>query len=369
MGGRYDGFDFSRARFYLMAFIVIVVAGAVLKVTAPVLIPFTIAVLLAFVLEPVVVGLERLKIPRILGILAVMLLVGAIIFLFGFLLFSSGRTLMRVYPRYENRFSEIYAALAPLLNLPYDEHLTFFQNLWGQLGVREGVRGLALSLSSSFLSFSQNAIMVVLFIVFLMLESAHFSAKIGLAFENKLSSGIRRVARDIIIQVSRYLSVKFFVSLATGIFVTLGLWVIGVDFPVLWGAVSFVLNFIPNIGSIGAGVGVTVFALVQFWPSFVPVFLAAGIMLGVNMIIGNFLEPRIQGQNLGLSPFVIVVSLLLWGWLWGFAGLVLAVPMTVILKIVCENVPVLEPLAIIIGSYKETLERRGGADKDQVLDL
>jgi len=66
-------------------------------------------------------------------------------------------------------------------------------------------------------------------------------------------------------------------------------------------------------------------------------------MLAVNMILGNIVEPRVQGQNLGLSPFVILVSLSAWGWLWGFAGLVLAVPMTVIVKIVCENVPGLEP--------------------------
>jgi predicted PurR-regulated permease PerM len=166
------------------------------------------------------------------------------------------------------------------------------------------------------------------------------------------------VSRAVVVQVSRYLSVKFFVSLATGICVTIGLWLLGMDFPLLWGAVSFVLNFIPNIGSIGAGVGVGIFALVQFWPAFWPIFLACFIMLAVNMTIGNFLEPRIQGQNLGLSPFVIVVSLLLWGWLWGFAGLVLAVPMTVIMKIVCENVPVLEPVAIIIGSYREVKERK-----------
>jgi len=79
-------------------------------------------------------------------------------------------------------------------------------------------------------------------------------------------------------------------------------------------------------------------------------------MLLVNFIIGNILEPQIQGDNLGLSPFVVLVSLLAWGWLWGFAGLVLAVPMTVIVKIVCEHIPLLEPVAILIGSYKDILK-------------
>jgi predicted PurR-regulated permease PerM len=113
------------------------------------------------------------------------------------------------------------------------------------------------------------------------------------------------------------------------------------------------MNFIPNLGSIVSWGGTTLFALVQFWP-YPGSILATGIvMLAINFILGNAVEPKIQGDNLGLSPFVIVASLVGWGWLWGFAGLVLAVPMTVIIKIVCENVPMLEPVSILLGSYKE----------------
>ena len=165
-------------------------------------------------------------------------------------------------------------------------------------------------------------------------------------------------------QVARYLSVKFFISLATGILVTVGLSLLRVDFPVVWGVVSFILNFIPNIGSVAAGVGVGIFALVQFWPEPGPIAGSLAIMVGVNMVLGNVLEPKVQGDNLGLSPFVILVSMLAWGWLWGFAGLVLAVPMTVIVKIVCENVPVLEPASIILGSFRAAV-RRKGSEPDQ----
>ncbi len=353
----YKSFHYGRANFFLVGFIALVLAGGVLKITTPVLLPFIIALLLALVMEPMVVLLQRLHIPRALSIVMVILFIGGGLYLVGLILFSSGRTILSLYPRYERRFLEIYRWIAELYGLPYDEHQSFIRNLWGQLGVRNVVGDLTLSLTNASIGFLKDAVMVLIFVVFLLLESSHLNEKFELAFEDKESGRIKRIMADILRQVSRYLSVKFYVSLATGVLVTAGLALIGVDFPVVWGVISFILNFIPNIGSIAAGVGVSIFALVQFWPQPGPIVAASAIMLGVNMVIGNVLEPKIQGDNLGLSPFVVVVSLLVWGWLWGFAGLVLAVPMTVMVKIVCENVPVLEPASIILGSYKAAVHR------------
>ncbi len=358
MRDRFKTFNSGRAIFFLVGFIALVLAGAVLKITSPVVLPFMIAVLLAFVLEPLVVALEKFRIPRVFSILLVIAFIGGGIYLMGFILFSSARTILTLYPKYENRLSEIYGWVARVYNLPYDAHQSFFDNLWGQLGVRNAVRDWTIALSNGSLGFLTNAVMVLLFVVFLMLESAHISEKVDYAFEGKDSGRIKRIAADIVRQVSRYLSIKFFVSLATGVLVGLGLALVGMDFPIVWGVVSFVLNFIPNIGSIAAGVGVGIFSLMQFWPEPQPIVAALAVVVGANMAIGNVLEPKIQGDNLGLSPFVILVSLLAWGWLWGFAGLVLAVPMTVIVKIVCENVPVLEPVSIILGSYKAALHKR-----------
>ncbi|HON13373.1 MAG TPA: AI-2E family transporter, partial [Treponema sp.] len=281
---------------------------------------------------------------------------GGSLYLAGLILFSSGRTILSQYPRYEKRFLEIYSWIAGLLGLPYDAHQSFIDNIWGQLGLRNQIRNYTLSFTNSFLAFLKNMVMVLLFVVFLLLESAHLEEKITLAFENRFSGKIKSIVEAIVTQVSRYLTIKFFVSLATGILVALGLALLKVDFWLIWGIISFILNFIPTIGSLAAGAGVTLFALLQFWPHGWPILGAFLVMLLVNFIIGNILEPQIQGDNLGLSPFVVLVSLLAWGWLWGFAGLVLAVPMTVIVKIVCEHIPLLEPVAILIGSYKDILK-------------
>ncbi len=349
---RFKGFNFARVNLFLLAFIALILAGAALKLTSAVILPFIVAVLLTFVLEPLILVLERIHIPRALGAFVVVILLAVGVYLIGAILFSSLRTILTLFPKYEQRFTEIYSYIAQVFELPYDEHLSLFQNLWGQLNLRIRVQSLALSFSESFLGFLGDTVMVVLFIVFLLLELTHFKQRIQLAFAGKISDRIEKITASIINQVARYLTVKFFVSLATGVLAAVLLRLIGVDFPIVWGVISFILNFIPNIGSIVAGGGVTVFALVQFWPQPGPIIAAAAVMLLINFILGNFIEPKLQGQNLGLSPFVIVGSLLAWGWFWGFAGLVLAVPMTVIVKIVCENIPILEPVSIILGSYK-----------------
>ncbi|MCR5622285.1 MAG: AI-2E family transporter, partial [Treponema sp.] len=107
--------------------------------------------------------------------------------------------------------------------------------------------------------------------------------------------------------------------------------------------------FIPNFGSIISCLVTGLFALLQFYPRIGHVVYVFVMVLSVNMILGNFVEPRWEGRDLGLSPFIILVSLSLWGYIWGFVGMILAVPMTVIIKIICENVESLRPVAIMIG--------------------
>jgi predicted PurR-regulated permease PerM len=355
---RFRSFNSGRANFVLMTFITVILSGAVLKLAASALLPFTIALLLAFVMNPMVSSLEKLRIPRGISIvLAVILIVAGVSFL-GMVLFSSGRTILTLYPKYENRLTEIYIWVAGFFDLSYDDQLSFFENLWAQLGVRSRVRTFTFAFSNSFIGFLRDAFMVVLFMVFILIEAAYFRDKIDLAFENRRSIQIKKISVDVMRQVSRYLSIKFFISLITGVIVAFGLSLVGLEFAVVWGIIQFILNFIPNIGSIAVGAGAGVFALLQFWPDPVPVTLVVLIMLGMNMIIGNFLEPKVMGDNLGLSPIVVLLALMIWGWLWGFAGMILAVPMMVIIKILCENVPYLEPISILLGSRRATQAAR-----------
>jgi predicted PurR-regulated permease PerM len=370
MNDRYRRFNSGRVNFFLLAVITFILCCAVLKLTSALLLPFTISLLLALVISPFVSFLVKHKIPRILSIsLVLVVLIGGLGFL-GIVLFSSGRTLLTLYPKYEARLTEIYVWVARFFELSYDDQLSFFENLWSQIGIRSRVRLITLSLSNNFFFFLRDALMVVLFMVFLLLEAVFFKKKLDKAFEGERAVQIKKIGSDVMTQITRYLSIKFIISLVTGLAVGIGLRIVGVEFAVVWGIIQFILNFIPTIGSIAIGVVITLFSLVQFWPDPAPVVATALIMLGTNLILGSILEPKIMGDNLGLSPLVVLLSLMIWGWLWGFVGFILAVPMMVIVKIVCENIPVLEPISILLGSHKAAQAKAsetgaGGAEKEE----
>jgi len=345
-----------------MILICCVLVGAVLKIASSIILPFTIAILLAFVMYPLVKGLDKFKFPRLLSISLVVIIMVAILYILGMVLYTSGKTIFSFYPKYEVRLTEIYIRIASLFELPYDESLSFWENLWGQLGIRTFVRHFTYSFSSVFVQFIKNAGLVLIFMVFILLEASYFKEKLEAAFEER-SERINKMGHDLMSQVSRYLAAKFLISLINAVVFFIAFKLIGLEFAVVWGAVQFFLNFIPALGSIIAGVIISLFALVQFWPNPAPIIFVVTFILGSNMILGNILDPKFIGDRVGLSPLMVLISLVFWGFLWGFAGMVLAVPMTVIIKIVCENIPIMEPVSILIGSRRAVKAKKSEIEK------
>ncbi|MCD4750267.1 MAG: AI-2E family transporter, partial [Thermoanaerobaculales bacterium] len=149
-------------------------------------------------------------------------------------------------------------------------------------------------------------------------------------------------------QVQRYLAIKTVTSGATGI--AIGLWVglLGLDFAVVWGLIAFLLNYIPNIGSIVAAVPAVLLAFVQLGVGH-GLAVAAGFLV-INIIVGNIVEPALLGRTLGLSTLVVFLSLVFWGWMWGTVGMLLSVPLTMILKILLENSEDLRWVAVLLDS-------------------
>ena len=331
---------------------------------AVVILPFTISVLLAFVMYPLVKWLDKLRVPRFLSISLVVLIIVAGLYVFGMVFITSGRNIFSLYIRYEGRLNEIYFTVARLLELSYDESLSFWENIWGQLGIRTLVYNFTISFSNIFLNFVTNAILVVIFVVFILIEASYFKEKLEAAFE-KRSERIHRMGHDLMSQVTRYLTAKFFISLANGIIFAVAFHLVGMEFAIFWGILQFILNFIPNLGSIVGGVIMSLFALIQFWPEPGPVILIVTIIFAVNMILGNMLDPKIIGEHVGISPVIVLVSLAIWGYIWGFAGMILAVPMTVIIKIICENIPIMEPLSVLVGTRRSVHAKKTEQEKPE----
>ena len=130
------------------------------------------------------------------------------------------------------------------------------------------------------------------------------------------------------------------------------------DFALIWGVLAFLLNFVPNIGSLIVMIVTILMGFIQFYPSAGRVMAVIISMIIIQITMGNIIDPRLQGHRLDLSPFLILVSLIFCGWLWGIVGMFLAVPLMVVIKIICENIPVLKPVFVLMGSGKDRKIRK-----------
>ena len=192
----------------------------------------------------------------------------------------------------------------------------------------------------------QDAFLVLLAVIFILVEAAGFRHKLRVAFGDR-GGNLERL-EQMAQQVQKYLAVKTVVSLGTGFLAFAWVWTLGIDFPLMWGLVAFLFNYIPNIGSIVAAVGPSVLALVQ-------VDLARGLTVAagyvaLNIVFGNILEPTLLGRKLGMSVLVVFLSLVFWGWVWGPMGLLLAVPITMTFKIAFENTDDLRWISVLLDA-------------------
>lgn len=344
--------NYAKSIFLLLLFVSLIVFVAVLKLTASVVLPLTVSILLAFVFYPFIKNLnKKAHLPWLIGILIVVILAIATFYLIGNILVASISAIINTFPKYEERFSNLYKIFINTFNIQIDENSSILENLWKSLEVRNFLQKFLVSFSNFIISSAKVILLVALFVIFLLFEMKDMKLKIREAFQKENTSRkVMFIATKTISQVTHYISIKFLISLMTGFFVGLSCLIIKMDFPIVWGFLAFILNFIPNFGSIFAWIVTTLFALIQFYPSWGQIIFIAVALLTIEMTLGNFVEPRWEGSDLGISPFVILVSLSVWMWMWGFIGAILSVPMMVIIKIICENIDFLKPVAIILGN-------------------
>lgn len=219
---------------------------------------------------------------------------------------------------------------------------------WTDLLQVSSITALVTAGLGSFIAYTSDFILIMLFMFFLLAGSGQLADKIKHSFSYENSSRIATIVENIDAQVRQYLFAKTLISLATGGVTSVILLIFGVDFPLLWGALTFLLNFIPNIGSAVATVFPFLLACLQF-DSFTTPLLVLVLLIAAQNLIGNVLEPKLLAQSLNLSPVLVLVALLFWGWLWGVWGMILAVPITAMIKIVCENIDALRPLAALMS--------------------
>ena len=327
-----------------IAVIVLFVVGVVLKLARPVLIPFILAVFLSYIIDPALTLLTRCRCPRPEAVLLVLALMFVVLYFAGALVYSSGKSLAVELPKYQQRLGDLTRLLENGVG-PFKINLS---SALEKIDVGK-IGAVILSAIGPFFTLLGKLLLVFLFLVFIVSGRGRGASKVQKALGSGRASQVRTAFEAINGQVRKYLIIKTLMSLANGLEVWLVLTLFGVDFAVFFGFLAFVLNFIPSIGSLtamGLRVGFAFFQFGTFWTPFWVFVITAGL----DGILGNFIEPRIMGKGLGLSPLLVFFSLLFWGWLWGIPGMILSVPLTAVIKIVCQNVPALRPVAVLMGS-------------------
>lgn len=327
-----------------LAALVIIIAA--LKVASPVLVPLTVSAFLATLTAPFVLYLQRKRVPPAIGVPVVVITTLTFVAGLAGLVVGSLNVLVQELPSYEQKFDLIVSATSGQLEAWGVPITASNLDYLIQPEAAMSFLGNAISEVADMLS---NTLLVLLMTVFVLFEALVLPNKIRLALGDPnadLSQGIQMVGR-----IKAYVVVKTSTSLATGIVIGGALEILGVDFALLWGLIAFFFNFVPNLGSIIAAVPATLLALLQLGVG--GALATAVIFIIVNMTIGSFLEPRIMGKRMNLSPLVVFVSLLLWGWLWGPVGMLLSVPLTMVTRILLDGNEETRPFAILMAGAPE----------------
>lgn len=350
-----------RIIFAILIFFAVVLFFTLLKIMDSVFKPLTLAVLLSFVFYPPIKKLNTFtKLPWWLSTLIIYLSFFVIIFVAVTILSASFKSIAYSVPKYQEKFQTILdsinssSAVQPdsklYLLLNFNEQKSIFFNLLQQFNLPDFLKTTALDFTGSIVNFFESLFLVILMSVFLLAEFKKTKQKVSIAFNSTDNEKIIHVVQKIITQTTRYASLKFVISLITGLLVWAGCFAAGLEFPLIWGFTAFCFNFIPTFGSIISSAVIILFSIIQFYPSCLTVILLGLWVTAVNFILGNIIEPKIEGDNLGLSPFIILVALTFASWLWGVLGLFLAVPLMVVIKIICENISFLKPAAVFLGN-------------------
>lgn len=323
-----------------VAALMIIIAG--LRAAQPLLVPLALAAFLAVTSMPLLGWLREQRVPSFLAVPLVLLLIIGLLVAIGFIATSSILEMREALPSYVERFSELYtAALAWLVDHRIVVPGAVQDVLWTPGSLMNLVTGLLRGLAG----FMSMVFLVALITLFLLAEASGVPRKLR-ALPGQANADLRRYGL-IITEIQRYLAIKTATSLSTGILI--GLWAlfVGLDFPLFWGLTAFLLNYVPTIGSLVAAVPAVLLGLIQLGPGGA-VLVGAGYLV-VNTVIGSLIEPAVMGRGLGLSPFVVLLSLLFWGWVWGPIGMLLSLPLSMALKILLENSQQFAWVGVLMG--------------------
>jgi predicted PurR-regulated permease PerM len=324
-----------------LASLIVIIAG--MKAAAELIVPFLLSAFIAILCAPVINSLQRRGLPMWLAVsavIAMVALVGAVIVA---IIGSSIQGFSQQLPDYQER---VQAELGKLSSWMTGHGFSWYE---GELkdkinpGVALGFVGKVFNGLGALLA---NGFLIFLTVMFLLMEGVILKDKLRV-ITGKSYSQLSHLT-EFLESVNKYMALKSATSLLTGVLVGLLMWMLGVDYALLWGLLAFLLNYIPNIGSIIAAIPAVMMALVTGGP--IIAFWVIIAYLAVNTLVGNIIEPKFLGDRLGLSTLVVFLSLVFWGWVLGTTGMLLSVPLTMIIKLAMDMNPETRWIAVLLGT-------------------
>jgi len=337
--------NFSRGTRILVstAALVIIIAG--ISLAQSVVILFIVSIFFALLGAPPVLWLKEKHVPSGFAVLIVMAGMVIILILIGAQIGSSVNNFSDELPLLQSRIKEQVKELSVLLTSKgFVVKEKFFLEYMNPEAIMKLTAGLLTGLSSVL----SDLIIILLTVTFILLEVSSFPVKLRTILGNP--DQVFPQFTKFVVDMKRYMIIKTIINLVAGILITAWMYILGVQFPILWGFLAFLLHYIPNIGSIIATVPAVLLALVQLGTDSALLVIAGNIFIG--FIIGNVIEPRLMGRTLGLSTLVVFLSLIFWGSLLGITGAILCIPLTMTLKFAFENNEGTRWIAVILGSEK-----------------
>ncbi|MBW2506466.1 MAG: AI-2E family transporter [Deltaproteobacteria bacterium] len=340
-------FNINRASAWVL---LVVLVTFILQTLDFLFIPLCFAILLCYALGIPLEFMKRYHLPGFVRIILVVGLVLLLIFMLGKLVMLNVNNFQSQMPEYEKKFWEYANIIISRFDISPEQANEAFQTFLGRIQLSQFTFGsLIKSFSGSFFAFLGNVLWVVLFMAFILAERESFTRRLVNQLGKKNAGPVMESLQKINDSVQQYLGLKTLVSFLTGALVTIVLTIAGVDFALLWGVLTFVLNFIPTIGSIVATLPPIAITLFQSG-SIGKTLIIAVLLLSIQFAVGNILEPKLMGRGLNLSPLVVLFSLIFWGWLWGIPGMLLSVPLTAAIRIAMEQIDATKTVAVLISS-------------------
>ncbi len=337
------------------AIVSVVIVGIFLHFISDAFLTFVAALFLANIFMPLVALLRKKKVPMVFTILLILAVVALVLTGVIVIVGTTITSFIEVYPKYAAKwehvfFPEITHLLGRISPGLEKDAMNFNPMSIFQPGKIVNAFFSLTTLASSFA-------LVLLFMLFILASHGQFSTKIEKSFPRAGSLQLNMILTNIETRVRSYLLTTLIINTFAAVAMTVVLLIFGVDLAFLWGTLTFLLMFIPSIGSIFAIILPILLAFLQFDTLGTPILVGA-IVIVSQLLIGSYISPKVMGSRLNISPLLILVSIIFWGWVWGPLGMILAVPITSTIVIMFENIPVLVPLALLMSQDPVKRKRR-----------